>query len=195
MALIRIYAPPTGRRTVGGGVAVRAGGRRNRGGVRSPVGVVDAGEGDVVGSRADGPRSPAVQPLYAAEFTAVEVAAVRARVEELAARVGLGQPALGDWVTAVNELLTNAVRHGGGSGRLCLEYDGRPYDGTLRCEIRDDGDGFAVEDYLGRSARPRVSAAGGMGLWIVQQMTDALTIDSGPTGTTACVTVEVRGAP
>jgi hypothetical protein len=31
-----------------------------------------------------------------------------------------------------------------------------------------------------------------MGLWIVQQMTDALTIDSGPTGTTARITVEVR---
>jgi anti-sigma regulatory factor (Ser/Thr protein kinase) len=155
----------------------------------------------VVGFRADGPRPPAVQPLYAAEFTAAEVAAVRARVEEFAARVGLGQPALGDWVTAVNELLTNAVRHGGGSGRLHLEYDGGEYHGgeyggedhgRLRCEVRDDGDGFAVEDYLGRSARPRLSAAGGMGLWIVQQMTDALTIDSGPTGTTARITVEVR---
>jgi anti-sigma regulatory factor (Ser/Thr protein kinase) len=161
----------------------------------------------VVGFRADGPRSPAVQPLYAAEFTAAEVPAVRVQVEDLAARAGLGQPALGDWVTAVNELLTNAVRHGGGSGRLHLEYHGGEYHGgeyhggeyhggeyhgSLRCEVRDDGDGFAVEDYLGRSARPRLSATGGMGLWIVQQMTDALTIDSGPTGTTARITVEVR---
>jgi anti-sigma regulatory factor (Ser/Thr protein kinase) len=144
-------------------------------------------EGAVVGSRADGPRSPAVQPLYVAEFTAAEVAAVRQRVEDLTARVGLGQPELGDWVTAVNELLTNAVRHGGGAGRLHLEYDGR-----LHCEIRDEGEGFAVDDYLGRSARPRLSAAGGMGLWIVQQMTDAVAIDSGPGGTTARITIEVR---
>jgi hypothetical protein len=47
-----------------------------------------------------------------------------------------------------------------------------------------------VDEYLGRSARPRVSATGGMGLWIVQQMTDAVTIDSGPTGTTARISID-----
>ena len=141
----------------------------------------------MVGFRADGQRSPAVQPLYVAEFTAAEVAAVRARVEELAAQVGLGPPELGDWVTAVNELLTNAVRHGGGAGRLYLRYDDR-----LHCEVRDEGGGFPVDDYLGRSARPRLSATGGMGLWIVQQLTDAVVIDSGPGGTTARISIEVR---
>jgi anti-sigma regulatory factor (Ser/Thr protein kinase) len=139
----------------------------------------------VVGSRADRSPSPAARTLYVAEFTAAEIAAVRQRVEELATEVGLGARETEDWVTAVNELLTNAVRHGGGAGRLRLEYDGR-----LRCEVSDDGAGFAVDEYLGRSARPRVSATGGMGLWIVQQMTDAVTIDSGPTGTTARISID-----
>ena len=39
-----------------------------------------------------------------------------------------------------------------------------------------------------------MSAAGGMGLWIVQQMTDALVIDSGPTGTVAQITIDVHAA-
>ena len=139
----------------------------------------------MVGSRSE--PSPAAHVSYTAAFTGGDVTAVRQRVEELAVEAGLGPQQVTDWVTAVNELLTNAVRHGGGAGRLRLWFDG-----WLRCEVSDDGAGFAVDDYLGRAARPRLSASGGMGLWIVQQMTDALTIDSGPAGTTARVGVAPR---
>lgn len=140
----------------------------------------------MVGSRSDRSPASADQTLYAAAFTAAEVAAVRQRIQELSAEVGLGDR-LTDWVAAVNELLTNAVRHGGGSGRVRLWHDG-----LLRCEVSDVGAGFPVEDYLGRSARPRLSATGGMGLWIVQQMSDAVTIDSGPAGTTARIGIDPR---
>jgi anti-sigma regulatory factor (Ser/Thr protein kinase) len=143
----------------------------------------------VVGFRSGPSAQHDARILLVAEFTAGEVADVRRQVEDLGRRCGLGRQESSDWVTAVNELMTNAVRHGGGAGRLRLWRNGRLY-----CEVSDDGGGFAVAPYLGRAARPAPSAAGGMGLWIVQQMTDALSISSGPAGTVARVSVEAQTA-
>jgi anti-sigma regulatory factor (Ser/Thr protein kinase) len=139
----------------------------------------------VGGSQPDHSSSTAAQVLLVARFTAAEISSVRQRVEDAARRCGLDRQQTSDWVTAVNELMTNAVRHGGGGGQVRLWLDER-----LTCEIRDDGPGFVPADYLERADRPTVSATGGMGLWIVQQMTDALSIDSGPGGTTARVSID-----
>jgi anti-sigma regulatory factor (Ser/Thr protein kinase) len=117
--------------------------------------------------------------LLVATFTREELDEVRHRVQAVSDRHGLRDDALSDWVTAVNELMTNAVRHGGGGGRLRLRFDGR-----LVCEVRDAGAGFVVTGRLGDRPRPALSASGGMGLWIVGQMADVLSVDSGPGGTT-----------
>jgi serine/threonine-protein kinase RsbW len=54
--------------------------------------------------------------------------------------------------------------------------------------VSDNGPGFpAGHATIGR--RPRPTAAGGRGLWIAQQMTDHLHIDSGPAGTTARISI------
>lgn len=117
--------------------------------------------------------------LLVATFTRDELDAVRHRVGAVSDHHGLSADALSDWVTAVNELMTNAVRHGGGTGTLRLRFDGR-----LTCEVRDDGTGFVAAEHLGDRPRPALSAAGGMGLWIVEQMAEVLSVDSGPAGTT-----------
>lgn len=117
--------------------------------------------------------------LFAAAFTREELDEVRHRVQAVSGRHGLHGDALSDWVTAVNELMTNAVRHGGGAGRLRLCLDDR-----LICEVRDDGTGFAVAGHLGNRPRPALSESGGMGLWIVGQMAEVLSVESGPGGTT-----------
>lgn len=121
--------------------------------------------------------------LLSADFHAGEVTAVRRRVAEAIRRWGLRPDAVGNVVLAVNEAMTNAVRHGGGAGRVVLWAKG-----DLRCEISDRGKGFAAEQYQRLTRRPTAGAAGGMGLWIARQVAHRLTITSGPAGTTVTIT-------
>ena len=71
-----------------------------------------------------------------------------------------------DWITAVNELVINVLRHGGGHGRLRLIAAGR-----LICEVADHGPGFDTGRYLARSERPPLSGTGGMGsVWAAHHL-------------------------
>jgi anti-sigma regulatory factor (Ser/Thr protein kinase) len=139
-----------------------------------------------VGSPPDPSTLQAARLLLDAGFTVEEVTPLRQRVEQASRDAGLDPQRVGDWVTAVNELMTNAVRHGGGRGRVRLWRGDH-----LACEVSDGGAGFPADDYLARQERPEVTATGGMGLWIVRQLTDSLSIDSGPGGTTASITVAI----
>jgi serine/threonine-protein kinase RsbW len=123
--------------------------------------------------------SRAAKPLLAASFTLVELAQVRHEVAAVSRRCGLDDAELEDWITAVNELLINAVRHGGGRGTVCLLQDDR-----FICEVTDHGPGFNAAHYLPRVERPPLSGTGGMGLWVIAQTADYVLVDSGSTGTT-----------
>lgn len=117
--------------------------------------------------------------LLAAEFYDRDVSSLRRQVDHAARRAGLSAQQVDGFVIAVNEVMANAVRHGGGSGRLRL------WRGSdVVCQIEDQGQGFSASEYLDRIERPVPSPTGGMGLWLAQQTTDSLAIDSGPTGTT-----------
>lgn len=78
-------------------------------------------------------------------------------------------------MVAVNELLTNAVRHGGGTGHVALWC----VDGSVWCEVTDRGDGLAAP----APERPAPDELGGRGLWLVRQLIDTIDITSGPEGT------------
>jgi two-component sensor histidine kinase len=64
----------------------------------------------------------------------------------------------------VTELVTNAVRHGGGSVRVRVEYE----DGVVRGEVSDGGGGFDRAAELAIEG----TADGGFGLKIVDRMAD-----------------------
>ena len=81
-------------------------------------------------------------------------------------------------MVAVNELLTNAVRHGGGSGHVALWHE----DGSVVCEVVDQGHGLA-DPRPGRPERPAVDEPGGWGLWLAGELTDTIEIRSGAEGT------------
>jgi anti-sigma regulatory factor (Ser/Thr protein kinase) len=115
--------------------------------------------------------------LLARDFTSVDLIGLRHDVERHARSNGLAALALHRYVVAVNEVTTNAVRHGGGAGRLRLWRD----RDSLHCRVTDHGTGLPVPY---RPHRPDPLDLSGRGLWMVFQTIDDLTIEAGPGGTT-----------
>jgi serine/threonine-protein kinase RsbW len=126
-------------------------------------------------------RPPA---LLSALFDSNLIANVRHAVTRMSARAGLAGQRLDDFVLAVNEMMTNVVRHAGGSGALTLWC----HDEALHCEVRDDGPGIPHEQ-LGRRLAPAALALGGRGLWLARTLCDSVTIVTGPSGTTVRLAV------
>jgi anti-sigma regulatory factor (Ser/Thr protein kinase) len=95
--------------------------------------------------------------------------ALRRHVGAIATAAGLPGPSVEDVVVAVNEAVVNAVRHGGGSGRLCTWTRGS----SFLCEIRDRG---YITDPLAGRRRPTLAQVGGRGLWLMTQLCDLVQI-------------------
>ena len=117
---------------------------------------------------------PLLDPPAGAEpfaFDADSLAECRRRVYWQGTRAGLGVARTNDLVLAVNEILTNSVRHGGGTGVLRIWQD----RGTLVCEVRDGG---RIDDLRADRRRPRPDQTGGRGLWIANQLCDLVQLRS-----------------
>jgi anti-sigma regulatory factor (Ser/Thr protein kinase) len=100
---------------------------------------------------------------------------VRRSVAHHAARAQLSRDRADSFVVAVNEIATNSVRHGGGSGVLKLWRDA----GALVCEVRDSG---LIEAPLAGRERPIAGQVGGYGLWLANQMCDLVQVRATPAG-------------
>jgi anti-sigma regulatory factor (Ser/Thr protein kinase) len=109
-------------------------------------------------------------------FGRSELAQARELVAQEADEANLSSGRTTDLVIAVNELVANSVRHGGGGGKLqvCREDD------TLVVEVRDCGQ--IDEPLIGREP-PAPLARAGRGLWMVNQLCDLVQIRTGPEGT------------
>jgi anti-sigma regulatory factor (Ser/Thr protein kinase) len=114
--------------------------------------------------------------LLSEPFDHSRVTPLRHTVASAAATGGLAGDRLDDFVVAVNELLTNAVRHGGGAGQVELWRS----DGAVVCEVSDSGAGLEDSD---RPALPAPDVPGGRGLWLAGELTDDLAIKTGEQGT------------
>jgi serine/threonine-protein kinase RsbW len=115
--------------------------------------------------------------LLSESFDGGHVALLRRSVSKHAAEVGLRDTQRQDFVLAVDEVITNAVRHGGGKGQLEVWVA----EGRLWFRVSDTGPGFAAP--LPAHA-PEPTLPGGRGLWITSHVTDDLSIATGPLGTT-----------
>ncbi|GAA2888266.1 hypothetical protein Acy02nite_81530 [Actinoplanes cyaneus] len=113
------------------------------------------------------------------------VAALRAAVSRLLSVVGLPDPVRYKLVLAIHEAVANAIRHGGGSGRMWLWS----HTGSLWCEISDDGPGLPAHVTVPTVAP--TDLAEGSGLWLINEVVDDLTITSTPTGG-ACLLLRYR---
>lgn len=114
--------------------------------------------------------------------------ALRSAVAAHGGTLGLSADRLELLVVVAHELASNAVRHGGGRGRLRLWRDGD----TVCCRVSDDGPGMVDQDLQEWRRPPSVQAEGGRGLYFVQALADAVTVHSSATGTAVTATFSVN---
>jgi anti-sigma regulatory factor (Ser/Thr protein kinase) len=122
-------------------------------------------------------------------FDADGLYAMRATVAAHAASLGAGQAAVEQLLIVASELATNAIRHGGGGGRLRLWRE----RADLHLQISDHGPGMA--DPTAGTKPPDQMATDGRGMWICRQLAADLRIDTGPQGTTVTAVVSAGDSP
>ncbi|GIJ32794.1 ATP-binding protein [Verrucosispora sp. WMMD703] len=146
------------------------------------------GPPDARDSRDPSPGGGETTPLLSESFTAQTVTALRHLLTARVAAAGLTGDVAEDLVLAVHELVTNAVLHGGGRGRLDLF---RRAD-LLVCEVTDHGHEHGGDLPVNL---PATNTPGGRGLWLAHHLTGALTLTRRPDGLTATVTASLRDEP
>jgi anti-sigma regulatory factor (Ser/Thr protein kinase) len=134
------------------------------------------------------PLRPAPEGAHVMPFRDLDLRTVRAVLGALSAHVGLTPQRTDDLVLAVDEVATNTVRYGGGSGTLRLWIDGD----AVVCEIADAG--HIVDPLVGRR-RPAADAGGGRGLWLVHQLCDLVQIRSDVDGSVVRMRIEGSRVP
>ena len=147
---------------------------------RRPNAMPRAAAGPPANRRAD-------PPVLEQTFDAPGLGRLRSAVAAYAELLGAG-PALDDVVLIAHELSSNAVRHGGGSGRLRLWRDGL----RIMCRVSDRGRGLP-EALVDGAVMPSPRTPGGRGLWIVRRLA-VVRIDTGPTGTTVTAAIPLASA-
>jgi signal transduction histidine kinase len=129
------------------------------------------------------PATPPPEPaLLDLDFDKGGLAQVRATVAAYASTLAAGE-VVDDLLLVVNELCGNAIRHGGGPGRLRMWTDRH----QLTFRVTDYGPGMPEAEVQGLEL-PDLQTAGGRGIWIARRLAD-LRIDTGPFGTTVTATM------
>jgi anti-sigma regulatory factor (Ser/Thr protein kinase) len=116
--------------------------------------------------------------------------ALRATLAAHASSFGIPTKQIEALLIIASELASNAIRHGGGGGRLRMWRA----DGLVHCQVIDRGPGIA-DPAVGTEPPDPASTAGGRGLWICRNLASEIVIESGPDGRGAVVTATLAGAP
>jgi anti-sigma regulatory factor (Ser/Thr protein kinase) len=109
-------------------------------------------------------------------FVSDGLASVRYMVAHHAHASGLGAGRAEELMTAVNEIATNSVRHGGGGGSLRIWQE----DAAVVCEIRDTG---RFSNPLADRQQPAPIHTAPRGLWLANQLCDLVQIRNFADGT------------
>jgi anti-sigma regulatory factor (Ser/Thr protein kinase) len=106
----------------------------------------------------------------------VRLGSARRAFAAVATDAGFDAESTDDLTLAVNELLTNAVTHGGGAARLRVWTSGA----DLTCVVEDAGSG--VDDPLIGYAGPPPGSLRGYGAWLARRLFDHSEFLRSPTG-------------
>src|SRR2546430_17347058 len=139
-----------------------------------------------VGGGPSPPPGPPAPDGPAAMTYQDELADVRDFVGAQAVRAGLPSPRADDLVIAASEVAANTLRHAGGEGVVRIWAQ----DGEVIGEFRDSG---IISDPHAGLTRPEDPVGGGLGLWVVRQVCDAVDIESGASGTTVRLHMRLAG--
>lgn len=154
-----------------------------------PPGRTARPNGRVVQGRPSQAGTGDVPPVVDLTFAYDALPSLRTEVRACAIHSGLSDERATDIVIAVHELAANAVRHGGGTGRLRVWRLVR----ALQCQI-DDGD-LARSLEEGTTSSPvsvdSLPCEPGHGLSVVQQLADQMQSLSGPDGTSVMITFDL----
>ena len=123
--------------------------------------------------RADHNGQTAATTVLDLDFGAATLPLLRQAVRQCSSAAGLPDTRVMDVVMAVHELAANAVRYGGGYGRLLIQVT----PGTLHCRVSDPG-----------TARPLPwPVRQAHGLWIVQSVATRVHAATGPAGSVVAI--------
>ena len=131
------------------------------------------------------PLAPPPEQTDTSSFGFDDLVALRGRVHQYGLRSGLGEDRAFDLVLAVNEVASNSIQYGGGSGVLRIWTDQRQ---AIVCEVRDSGH---ITDPLEGCYVPGPDLEA-RGLWLVNQLSDLVELRSGPSGTRVRVRISPR---
>lgn len=145
---------------------------------------------------APGRESPDPAPVHAdagrstlldRRFGRDDITVVR---HEVAARLdgGLLGDRLHGFVLAVNEVITNAVLHAGGQGRIVLSITNT----RVCCTVTDSGPGIP-EQFRRPPTVPEAFEVGGRGIWLAHQLCDEVSMATGPIGTSIELCADLPG--
>ena len=121
------------------------------------------------------PLQPWNGPAAHAELE--DLRGLRVLVDAEASRAGLAAERTADLAVALNEVSTNALKHGNGRTRVRIWVEA----GQVVCEVADDGPGFS-DPFTGHMP-PASRDAPGWGLWASRQLCDLVQLRSGDDGT------------
>ena len=119
-------------------------------------------------------------------FSESDLVGLRSAVAAHASAAGMDDHHIEVLVFIAYELSTNAVRHGGGHGRLRL-WRG---DDDIHCQVSDHGPG--LPQAMTTPAQPPLAAASGRGLWLVHTFADTFTATSDDTGASVVATMRLN---
>jgi anti-sigma regulatory factor (Ser/Thr protein kinase) len=136
---------------------------------------------DFLASRSPAPADPLQRGAPAIDLTGPSPAEARHAVAALSA--SLDPTSAADLVTAVSEVVTNAIRHGVPPVRL-QAWRG---DGRVVVAVQDEGTGPA-DPFVGLLPPDREPGQGGLGLWISHQVCHDVTMWRGDGGFTVRLT-------
>jgi serine/threonine-protein kinase RsbW len=139
---------------------------------------------DAASRRTAGP--PGTADALSSVFTIAGIGVLRRKIAQVARSLGLPEDALSDFALAMQELMTNAVRHGGGWGRVRLRHQ----DNLLVCTTTDYGPGFTDGPAL-HEQMPAREAERGRGLFMARQLTDSMHIHNSSNGVVVTVTMNL----
>lgn len=137
----------------------------------------DAYRGPTIPQTCDQPLPAPPADARSIAVTTGGLSQARTLVAEVANSAGLSDDRTGDLVLVASELGANAIRHGEGAAILHIWSDSN----QVSCQVQGPG---RIADPLAGRRRPPLVAAGGLGLWMVNQLCDLVEARTGEDGTT-----------